>query len=142
MRPQRFLAAATLCVALAACNNPSQPTATDAATEPAPAATAPAPPAGDPLASISAFPNPVDLCALEKKITRVDVSWDLSQTKVRNFSVWVEAPTQARKLWFSSFTPTGTKKTGNWVRNNTKFTITSSDGRELTSTVVAAAPCP
>ncbi len=102
-----------------------------------------APPAavGDPLAVISVTPNPIDLCAQEDKITRVDVTWDLSQTKVRNFNIWVEAPTQARKLWFSSFTPKGTKKTGNWVRNKSKFTITASDGTELTSVVVDSVPC-
>lgn len=146
MRAKHFLLAASTSLFLAACGDPAPPAqpgpATTAVAEPAPADAAPPEPPGDPLASISVSPNPVDLCALEKKITRVEVTWDVAQTNVRNFNVWVEAPTQPRKLWFSSFTPTGTKTTGNWVRNNTRFTIVSSDGRELTSVVVTAAACP
>lgn len=131
-------------VFLAACNKapePSAATPVEAAAEQPAGAAAAGTEQGDPLAVLVINPNPIDLCGQEKKITSVVADWDLSKTKVRNYHVWVEAPTQARKLWFSSYKPTGSKKTGNWVRANTKFTITTPDGKLVASTVVAASAC-
>jgi hypothetical protein len=132
-------------VLLSACGKTQEPVpaaATTAATAQPTGDAATGTEQGDPLAVLTINPNPIDLCGQEKKVAAVTVDWDLSRTKIRNYHVWVDSPTEPRKLWFSSYKPAGSKKTGDWVRNGTKFTITSPDGRELTSVVTTTIPCP
>ncbi len=129
---------------LSACNKTPEPSTI---TQTAPTSSQPAVTAaaaaeqGDPLAVLTASPNPIDVCGQDKKVTSVTIDWDLSKTKTRNYHVWVEAPTQPKKLWFSSFKPTGSKQTGNWVRADTRVTVTTPDGKLVASTLITASAC-
>lgn len=147
MRHRHIIAIVFSSLVLSACS-PTAPEATNTPSDATPTAghatatSDQAQAAGALPGVITVDPNPIDVCNLEPKLAEVDVSWDLTAAQVRDFNVWVEAPSEERKIWISSFEAVDTKRTGKWVRENTKFTIIATDGRELASAMVSAAACP
>lgn len=83
---------------------------------------------------LEATPNPLELCD-GNKLGTVEVKWDVTAAAPSNFSIWVAAPGQERKLWMSSKDIVGSNKTGNWVRDQTKFSLLNKGVVVATTTV-------
>lgn len=94
----------------------------------------------NPAVVLEASPNPLDVCN-GNKLGTVEVKWDVTAAAPSNFSIWVAAPGQKRKLWMSSKEITGTNKTGNWVRDQTKFSLVDDKGVVIATTTVSGSAC-
>lgn len=152
MNRSRILALAVCSVLITACDRPSdQPTPAPAQTEadanapvtaqePAAAATSEIPENINPAVVLEATPNPLGLCD-GSKLGTVEVKWDVSAAAPSNFSIWVSAPSQERKLWVSSKDLIGTQQTGNWVRDQTLFSLVDDKGVVIAATVVTGETC-
>ena len=152
MRNTKILGVIACALLVAACDRSAEQTAPAAGpTEVGAEATAPAeaPPqaaaAGvpeniNPAVVLEASPNPMNACE-GSKLGTVEVKWDVTAAAPSNFSVWVAAPDQERKLWMSSKDATGSNKTGNWVRDQTKFSLVDDKGVVIATTTVVNGTC-
>lgn len=146
----KILAVAICSVLIAACDRstdqpapasmPAEVVADSTAVTGQPAAAAEVPENINPAVILEATPNPLDLCD-GSKLGTVEVKWDVTAAAPSNFSIWVAAPGQERKLWMSSKDIIGSNKTGNWVRDQTKFSLVDDKGVVVATTTVTGDAC-
>lgn len=89
-------------------------------------------------ASLKVTPATVDGCKPNQPIIAT-VSWNSAIPKVK---VMVSGPNHAAPQLFSESGYTGSAKTGNWVVENTQFTLVDEkSGNVLTTYTVGSTPC-
>ncbi|MEO8364595.1 MAG: hypothetical protein ABI538_00155 [Pseudoxanthomonas sp.] len=152
MKLARIIAIAIGSTLIASCDRPADQTtpasaptevgagAADASQEPAAAAVPEVPENINPAVVLEVSPNPLELCD-GSKLGTVEVRWDVTAAAPSNFSIWVAAPNQERKLWMSSKESTGNNKTGDWVRDQTRFWLVDDKGVVIATTTVATGAC-
>ena len=85
-------------------------------------------------------PDPVSFCDAARQT--VEVEWDVSAAEPKHLQLWIEDENGNRKLWVETKTLAGTKRSGNWVTADTRFTALDAHGkRVLTSVAVQSTPC-
>lgn len=149
MSRTKIITVAICSVLIAACNRSAEqpvPASTptevvaDSTAAPEQAAASGIPENINPAVVLEAMPNPLELCD-GNKLGTVEVKWDVTAAALSNFSIWVAAPGQERKLWMSSKDIVGSNKTGNWVRDQTKFSLVDDKGVVVATTMVTGGAC-
>lgn len=106
---------------------------------PAPAAAQPAEPAGDAVLSVT--PGSFRACDASNGAITATAKWDASSMGVAEVAIYVESPGNARKLWLNGGA-SGESTTGNWVFDQTIFTMVERGSEKPISQVtVKAVPC-
>lgn len=86
-------------------------------------------------------PRSFRTCDTQGGVIAVKASWDVGSINVRNVSIYVESPGNARKLWLEGGA-SGAEATGVWVFDKTKFTLLDRDsGTVLDEVLVNAEAC-
>lgn len=86
-------------------------------------------------------PDPVSFC--EGRRQEVEVEWDVTTAAPAHLQLWIENASGQRKLWAATKSLAGSKRTGAWTGEGTRFVILDGSGqRVINSTTVTAATCP
>lgn len=94
---------------------------------------------GDSIFSVS--PGSFSACDATDGAVVGIAKWDVSAQGVSEVALYVESPGNARKLWLNGGA-TGEEKTGNWVFDQTKFTLKDRlSDKEIAQLTVVAIPC-
>lgn len=89
---------------------------------------------------IAISPDPVSFC--EGPRQAVEVEWDVAAAAPAHVQLWIDDAGQ-RKLWAATKSLAGSKRTGAWVAEGTRFVILDGKGnRVINATTVTAATCP
>ena len=90
---------------------------------------------------IAINPDPVSFCDGARQA--VDVEWDVTAAEPTHLQLWIEGASGQRKLWTATRTLAGSKRTGAWTAEGTKFIALDAKGkRVINSATVTAAACP
>lgn len=90
---------------------------------------------------IAINPDPVSFCDGARQA--VDVEWDVTAAEPTHLQLWIEGASGQRKLWTATKTLAGSKRTGSWAAEGTKFIALDAKGkRVINSATVTAAACP
>jgi hypothetical protein len=107
---------------------------------PAAAASTEPPERLDPAITMSITPDPLDFCQ-GSGLAQVTVDWDMGGVQLPHYTVQVDAPGVPRKVWVATAAPAGSKLSGEWVREGTRFSIVDGTGVVIASRTVGSAPC-
>lgn len=90
---------------------------------------------------IAVSPDPVSFCEGQRQA--VEVEWDVAAAAPAHLQLWIEDASGQRKLWAATKSLAGSKRTGAWTAEGTRFIVLDGRGdRVINSTTVTAAPCP
>lgn len=90
---------------------------------------------------IAITPDPVSFCDGPRQA--VEVEWDVTAAEPTHLQLWIEGASGQRKLWTATKTLAGSKRTGSWAAEGTKFIALDAKGkRVINSATVTAAACP
>lgn len=119
--------------------NPAPPAEAVAAPAPAPVAVPAAEPVGDAVLSVA--PGSFRACEATNGAITATAKWDASSKGAAEVAIYVESPGNERKLWLNGGA-TGESTTGNWVFDQTIFTMVErGTEKPLSQVTVKAVPC-